>query len=523
MIRRYDLALVYISENNPKNSSIKNLFGLKLQEAKTHIALPSNNNNALPTKGLHLGDVLLFSLLFLCISRIPIGRCTISPKKFEHIMENHSPIIEPQSSITVVAQVPVVPEIVHVRRYWWPNPAFLTLISGLSFWAICIYLFWILLKYLAKPFKKVFDLISVIGSKTYTILEQSIPSESLALAVTISGKIFTRAARISSFIVQPDLAVEAAKKGYIQKLEDKASIEEFMLSVVALQTIAGIYHINLSPTNNGSFFIDSLDNLFVDLETHKIVESSLASQIIRKLELANTTSTQELFEYLKGILKLDFLPVAEALNTDDDDVRIQTEKMRIYSLVKGFKQKASELVAPPKILVRFRKSIEDSSVLGGKGTTFILLPFVLAFIYKYQIENPITTYVTTKLGTRTPNVRKFLNALGKIAKPFNGDPQTLNPLIGSFKEHIVGFLSGNNYQTKFILTKVLPGNLIELIELPFILFYIPKILRATSHGIVMALIYTEHCLRERNKSNSPMHQEAKKLWEKAKKHTGYNE
>ena len=93
MIRRYDLALVYISENNPKNSSIKNLFGLKLQEAKTHIALPSNNNNALPTKGLHLGDVLLFSLLFLCISRIPIGRCTISPKKFEHIMENHSPII----------------------------------------------------------------------------------------------------------------------------------------------------------------------------------------------------------------------------------------------------------------------------------------------------------------------------------------------------------------------------------------------------------------------------------------------
>jgi hypothetical protein len=523
MVRKYDLALVCINENNPKNSPIKNLFRLKVQEAKIHTELQPNNYNAVPKKGLYLADMLLFSVLLLAISRIPIGRCKIFPKKFEQIIENHLSSIEPQSSMALIEPLPVVPESVCIRKYWFPSPAFLTLISGLSFWGICIYLFWILLKYLTKPFKKVFDLISVIGTKTYTILEQSIPSESIALAATMSGKIFTRTARISSFIVQPDLAVEAAKKCYIQKLEDKASIEEFMLSAVALQTIAGIYHINLSHTNNGSFFIDSLDNLFVDLEIHKIVESSLASQIIKKLDLANTTSTQELFQYLKGILKLDFLPVAEALNTNDDDMRIQTEKMRIYSLIKGFKQKASEIVAPPKMLVRFRKGIEDSSLLESKGTTLILLPFVLAFIYKYQMENPIATYVTAKLTTRIPKVKKFLKLLGKVAKPFNGDPQTLNPLIESFKEHTIDFLSGNNCQTKFILTKVLPGNLIELIELPLILMYIPKVLRAASHGAVMLLIYIEHCLRERNKSNSPMHQEAKKLWEKAKNHTGYNE
>lgn len=523
MTRKYDLAIVHTCETSLKNSSIRNLFGSKVDRVQSHLELPSVNKNLVSTRGLHLGDMLFFSIFVICITRISIGKYKILPNEFRQILENHPPCIDSQSSINQspiirVEPAPLIPEVVQVKRYWLPSPALLTLISGLSFWGISLYFFWILLKYLTKPFRKVFDLISVIGNKSYTLLEKSIPSESLALISTTSGKIFTTAVKISSFIVQPDLVIEATRKSYAQKLEDKASIEEFMLSVVALQTIASVYNIHLSPTNNGSFFIDSLDNLFVDLESHKIIEASLASQIIKKLDLASTTSTQELFQYLKSILKLDFLPVAEALNTDDE-LRIQTEKMRIYSLVKGFKQTANELVAPPQTLVRFRKGIERTTLLDNKIASFILLPFVLAFVYKYQIENPITTYLKSKLEAPVTNGRRFLDIIGKIAKPFNGDPQTLNPLIKSFKERIVGFLSGDNSQTRFVLTRILPCNLIELIELPFILMYIPKVIRAFSHGVVIGLIYIEYLIREHNKSKSPMHQEAKNLWEKAKKHS----
>lgn len=522
MNRQYNLAIVHTCETIPKNKYIKNLFSSEVHKVKSHLELPLANNNLVSTGGLHLGDMVFFSIFALCVTRISMGRYKTLPNKLKHIVENQSSFIDSQSTINqssiIGVEAPLTPEILQVRRYWLPSPALLTLISGLSFWGISLYFLWILLKYLTTPFRKVLDLISVIGNKSYTLLKQSIPSESLEVISTASGKTLRAAVKISSFISQPDLVIETTRKNYAQKLEDKASIEEFMLSVVALQTIAGIYNINLSPNNNGSFFIDSLDNLFVDLESHKIVESSLAAQIIKKLDLASTTSTQELFQYLKSILKLDFLPVAEALNTDDE-IRIQTEKMRIYSLVKGFKKTANELVAPPQTLVRLRKTIEHTTMLDNKIASLILLPFVLAFVYKYQVENPITIYVRSKLGYRIPHGKRFLNIIGKMAKPFNGDPQTLNPLIRSFKERIVCFLSGGNSQTKFVLTRILPCNLVELIELPFILMYIPKLIRAFSHGTIMGMIYIEYLIREHNKSRSPMHQEAKNLWEKAKKHS----